>query len=395
VVFTVIVGETIVDEMKSVSPGLVVLFGSGETSPSGRKVFDLVLRKLPIAPQLALLETPAGFELNSEQVIERVADFIRHRLQNYQPQVDVIAARKRGTPLSPDNPEIVAPLLAADVIFMGPGSPSYAVRQLRDSLAWQYLLARHRLGAHLVLASAATIAISKFALPVYEVYKVGEDLHWKPGLDLFGLYGLPLVFIPHWNNKEGGEELDTSRCFMGQSRFIQLMEMLPPDLTVLGLDENTALIMDVEDGTGQVVGSGGVTLIHTGHAPHEPGAELEISGLGEVARLRRGHVHHFTSGTTFSLNECCPFEVPATGEGLPVDVWQQALQIHAERGVQSQANATSEQPPAEVLALVEKRQAARQNKDWAAADALRGEIAALGWQVLDTPQGPKVEPASS
>jgi hypothetical protein len=49
--------------------------------------------------------------------------------------------------------------LDADVIFLGPGSPSYAVRQSQDSLAWQYLVARHRLGAGLALASAATIAI--------------------------------------------------------------------------------------------------------------------------------------------------------------------------------------------------------------------------------------------
>ena len=69
-------------------------------------------------------------------------------------------ARKRGTLDSPDEPQVVAPLLEADLIFMGPGSPTYAVRQLSDSLAWHYLLARHRLGAALVLASAAVIAIS-------------------------------------------------------------------------------------------------------------------------------------------------------------------------------------------------------------------------------------------
>lgn len=62
-----------------------MLFGSGETSPGGRKVFDTVLRRLPAPPKLALLETPAGFELNSAQVIGRVADFLR-RLQNYHPR---------------------------------------------------------------------------------------------------------------------------------------------------------------------------------------------------------------------------------------------------------------------------------------------------------------------
>jgi hypothetical protein len=227
------------DRPEDARPGVVVLFGSGETSPSGRKVFDQVLKDLPQPPRLALLETPAGFELNSTQVIGRVAEFIRHRLQNYQPQVTLVPARKRGTPDSPDEPQVVAPLLESDLIFMGPGSPTYAVRQLSDSLAWHYLLARHRLGAALVLASAATIAISAYALPVYEIYKVGEDPHWKAGLDFFGDYGLPLVFVPHWNNNDGGDELDTSRCVMGQTRFAELMRQLPLDGTVIGIDEKT------------------------------------------------------------------------------------------------------------------------------------------------------------
>lgn len=369
------------------NPGLIVLFGSGETSPSGRKVWELLLSQMEAGAQLALLETPAGFEPNSERVIGRVAEFLHVRLQNYQPQTTIVAARRRGTAFSPDDPQVVAPLLEAGLIFMGPGSPTYAVRQLQDSLAWQYLLARHRLGAHLALASAATIAVSAFALPVYEIYKVGEDLHWKPGLDLFGQYGFPLVFIPHWNNNDGGEELDTSRCFMGQARFAEMMKLLPPDLTVIGLDEKTALVMDVRGGNCQVVGAGGVTMIHTGHAHDEGLPEPGGSGLHEVARRRRGHVHHYASGVSFSLEECCPFDMPAAGEGLPEGIWQQAVQAQA----QGQTAAEEPTPSPEVLALVAARQAARTGREWAEADRLRDQILALGWQVKDTPDGPVVE----
>ena len=117
--------------VEHILPGPVLLFGSGETSPSGRKLFDYVLRNLNPTPRLALLETPAGFELNSAQVIGRVAEFLRLRLQNYQPQVEIIPARANGTYFSPNNPEILRPMLEADLLFMGPGSPSYAVRQLR------------------------------------------------------------------------------------------------------------------------------------------------------------------------------------------------------------------------------------------------------------------------
>jgi hypothetical protein len=377
------------EKLASSRPGPVVLFGSGETSASGRAVFDRVLKELRDEPRLALLETPAGFELNSAQVIGRVAQFLEHRLQNYRPQVQAVPARARGTEFSPDDPEIAAPLLEADLIFMGPGSPTYAVRQLQDSLAWHYTLARQRLGAALVLASAATIAASAYALPVYEIYKVGEDLGWKPGLDFFGLYGMPLVFIPHWNNNEGGNELDTSRCFMGQPRFQRLMEMLPSDLTVLGVDEHTALIMDLDNGLGRVVGRGGVTVIHTGHQ-HEGRAlpDLRGSGLAQVAAGRHAHVHQHHDGQAFPLADCCAFEVPAGGQGLPAQVWARALEVEAR--LEAGRQPAPQSAPPEVLALVEQRQAARARKDWPAADQLREQIGALGWAVQDTPQGPEL-----
>ncbi len=375
--------------ISSIQPGPIVLFGSGETSPSGRKIFDRLLRQLPQAPRIALLETPAGFELNSTQVIGRVAEFIHHRLQNFDPQVMIIPARKRGTPFSPDNPKIVSPLLKADMIFMGPGSPTYTIRQLHDSLAWHYLVARHRLGATIVMASAAVIAVSSCALPVYEIYKVGEDLHWKEGLDLFHLYGLSLVFIPHWNNNDGGADLDTSRCFMGESRFTLLMELLPADITVVGIDEYTSLIIDPQNGICHVLGLGGVTLIHTGHLHRYHTINLEGTGLAEVAEQRNGHVHQYHTGESFPLHEIGPFRLYHPEVGLPPGVWQAVLDSQQEPSLD-----TVPSPPPEVFTLVEKRETARSDKNWEAADALRDQINELGWQVLDTPEGPQLHPCT-
>lgn len=47
--------------------------------------------------------------------------------------------------------------------------------------------------------------------------------------------------------------------------------------------------------------------------------------------------------------------------------------------------------PAEVAALVQRRAEAKKAKDWAAADQARMEIEKLGFNVKDTPQGPKLE----
>ena len=346
---------------------------------------------MPASPQVALLETPAGFELNSAQVIGRIGDFLQHNLQNYHPQIEVIPARAKGSAFSPEDPHITAPLLTADMIFMGPGSPTYAVRQLADSLAWHYILARHRLGAALVLASAAVIAISQYALPVYEIYKVGEDLHWKAGLDLLGQYNLPLVFIPHWNNNDGGTDLDTSRCFMGQKRFTGLMSMLPAGLTVMGIEESTALILEPGRDQARVIGAGGVTLIHTGHG-HESyldEAALSGTGLNDIARERDSHVHTYRNGQTFVLTECCPLSAPVDGTGLPEAVWQQALSAAGPTAAAGPAEPAG--PPPEVLELLDRRAAARAAKDWAASDALRARIAELGWTVKDTKAGQVVE----
>ncbi|MFZ5810321.1 MAG: CysS/YqeB C-terminal domain-containing protein [Chloroflexota bacterium] len=365
--------------------GRVVLLGSGETSPSGRKAFEQVLQRFQQSPRVALLETPAGFELNSDMVIGRVADFLRHHLQNYRPLIETVAARKRGTPFSPDEEEIIAPLWRADVIFMGPGSPTYAVRQLKNSLAWDILLARHYLGADIVLASAATIAISRFALPVYEIYKVGEELHWKDGLDFFGLYDLPLVFIPHWNNTEGGADLDTSRCFMGMARFASLVKLLPPGITIFGIDERTALILDLATMTAKVVGQGSVTLIHCGEPHDDNEADThEHKALMDIARETGSHIHLFKQGETFPLSICCPFRIPRPGTGVRHTVWERALTF-AEKKEQD------EPIPPQVMEMVMAREAARRARDWNTADQIRKSLEASGWLVQDTPEGPHVK----
>ncbi|MFC2045255.1 cysteinyl-tRNA synthetase [Chloroflexota bacterium] len=344
-------------------PGRIALFGSGETSASGRRVYDWLLSQLPLPIRVAILETPAGFQPNSAIVAGKVGDFLRHHLQNYGPQITVVPARQKGTPFSTNDDTVITPVLSVSVIFLGPGSPTYAVNQLQDSLAWHTVLACHRQGATLVLASAATIASSAQALPVYEIYKAGEDLHWRPGLDLFRPYGLSLVFISHWNNKEGGAELDTSRCYMGQARFEKLLGMLPPDTTIVGIDEHTALVIDM-------------------HAK-----DCHIMGRGTVTLLRNGDEKHHSRGHTFPITELGPFQEVEPQSGIPPDIWQRVLSTRAEPAARA-----PEQLPDEILALVQSRENARTLGNWPLADTLRQQIFALGWQVNDTPHGPKLLP---
>ena len=53
-------------------------------------------------------------------------------------------------------------------------------------------------------------------------------------------------------------------------------------------------------------------------------------------------------------------------------------------------NRKTDEIPAEVMELMQKRAEAKKAKDWPTADALRAKITEMGYVVEDTPQGPKV-----
>lgn len=338
--------------------GQIAFLGSGETSLAGGRIFESLAQSIKDPLRIALMETPAGFELNSAQVVGRVGDFMKTRLQNYKPVVDMIPARKKDSAFSPDDPEIVKPLLYANMIFMGPGSPTYAIRHLKDTLTWNVIRARHRLGATLVFASAATISVGAHALPVYEIYKVGQDVHMGDGLNLFSDFGLHVSFIPHWNNAEGGVDLDTSRCFIGMDRFKEWCELLPSENETIGLDEHTGLIMDFE--TGQCV----------------------VNGVSSVTLVREGDPEMHPSGSKFPLSELGEIRLPDPLEkDIPARVWDMCLNAPP---------LDEDQPSEEVIILVEKRAAARADKNWAESDKLRDEIAAMGWTVQDSKEGYKL-----
>jgi hypothetical protein len=342
-------------------PGAIVLFGSGETAAVGREALRWLVATDRHPGSAAVLETPAGFEPNAAEVAGRWTRFLRRQPELNGAAFAQVPARRRGTPWSPDDPDLTRPILGADLMVLGAGSPSYAARQLRGSLAWQRVSAAHFLGASLFLASAAAVAAGTCALPVYEIYKVGEDPHWKDGLGLFDLYGLSLTLVTHWDNADGGVTLDTTRGYMGEARFRELVALLSPGVVVAGIDEHTALAIDPATAEGRVLGRGGVTIVRDGsETVFETGARLPLGELG-------------------------PFAVPDVDAVLDPETRRAVEAARAEREAVAR-------PPAEVRELIASRAQARAQRDWATADRLREEIAALGWDVEDRPGGPRLLP---
>ena len=254
--------------------GMIVLMGSGELTATMVEVHKELLRHQAAAPKAVFLDTPAGFQLNVDQISQKAQEYFRSHIQ----QTLKIASFKSNDAISPFEAEqAYQTLREADYVLIGPGSPTYAVRQWLPSAIPKILTDLIKEGGCLVAASAAALTVGRFTLPVYEIYKVGQDLHWVDGMDLLKNFGFNLVVVPHWNNAEGGNH-DTRFCFMGKPRFDQLVAGLPAEVSIFGLDEHTACILDFAKD------------------------KAVIRGIGQVTLKRAGQQLVFNSGDHFSLD---------------------------------------------------------------------------------------------
>ena len=160
--------------------GILALMGSGELTATMVEVHKMLLSRYHPSPDAQFLDTPAGFQLNADQIGKNAVDYFRSRvgcamdIASYQsssiPEVEAAAAYEK--------------LRGADFILMGPGSPTYTVDQLRNSQIPEILCNHVQNNGCLVAASAASLTAGSYTLPVYEIYKVGQPLHWVKGLDV-------------------------------------------------------------------------------------------------------------------------------------------------------------------------------------------------------------------
>jgi cyanophycinase-like exopeptidase len=275
---------------------LLVVMGSGETAPAMVKTHREVLSRSGSGPA-AMLDTPFGFQLNADELVARTRTYFAESVGT---PVDVARWRHRDDPVV-GREQTLALLGQARWVFAGPGSPTYALRQWRDTAVPDALADVVTRGGTLVLGSAAAVTLGTQAIPVYEIYKAGEPARWVEGLDLLGrLTGIRAAVVPHYDNAEGGSH-DTRFCYLGEQRLAALEHSLPDDVGVLGVDEHTALILDVDARTATVSGSGVVTVRRRGHSRTYPtGARLTLDDLDAQLRGAAGIESADPSGAALS-----------------------------------------------------------------------------------------------
>ena len=60
--------------------GIIALMGSGELTATMVEVYKELLSGFPPSPQTVFLDTPAGFELNADQISERAVDYFHKHM---------------------------------------------------------------------------------------------------------------------------------------------------------------------------------------------------------------------------------------------------------------------------------------------------------------------------
>jgi hypothetical protein len=242
--------------------------GSGETAPTMVKVHRELVGRLG-STTAVLLDTPYGFQENAPELASRAVEYFKTsvnvtitpaglgRIQGADP-----VRLQHGLNLLTD----------ANYVFAGPGSPTYALREWKDTTIPDLLHTKIRTGGVVTFASAAALTLGSRTVPVYEIYKCGEEPYWREGLNLLGDLGIPAVVIPHYNNAEGGHH-DTRFCYLGERRLVALEAALDTSEYVLGVDEHTGLVVDFDAAAARVVGNGVVTLRIDGASRTFPSGE--------------------------------------------------------------------------------------------------------------------------
>ena len=352
------------------------------------------------------LDTPYGFQENADELTERIRAYFEDSVGR-----EVHPVRFRSRLDATDDPAghagEMAKLRAARWVFAGPGSPSYALRTWADSAVGPALhdrLSPEGGGGAVVFASAAALTLGVVTVPVYEVYKVGEDPRWLDGLDVLGrATGLAAAVVPHFDNTEGGTH-DTRFCYLGERRLRRLEHELPAETFVLGVDEHTGLIMDLDARSARVVGRGGVTVRSGDRVTVSPtGSTVTFEQLADwgacepravepVASVLRGD--HVTSAADVDAllqagdvagGVRALLELESAPDGDPASISALIARVGALATTPRVDVRSVVQPYLDLL--LELRSEARANKRFADADAIRHRLVGLGVEIRDTPDG--------
>nr|MDA8118008.1 hypothetical protein [Actinomycetota bacterium] len=177
-------------------PRILMLMGSGETSPTMVKSHREIFAALPKGAKAVLLDTAFGFQGNADDISQKAIDYFKTSIGV---DVGLASMRDASTASSLQLETFSNQLRDADYVFAGPGSPTYALRQWSELPLASILSEKLTSGGVVAFSSAAVLTLGRHTIPVYEIYKVGEPVQLRDGLDVLSAIGINAMVIPHLN----------------------------------------------------------------------------------------------------------------------------------------------------------------------------------------------------
>ncbi len=229
--------------------GPLALVGSGEYLP----IMLEVERSLLVGQPSVYVQIPTGASTEGPARLAHWVELGRRQAERLGVESRPVVVVDRA---DADDPAMAAAMEGAGLIYLSGGKPAHLADTLRGTAVWAAIEAAWIAGAALAGCSAGAMAMCG---------EVPDILRRASGGRLgFGIVPT-LRVIPHFDRNLGRLPDIARRLAVGS----------PADVTVVGIDEDTALIW--RDGAWTVAGRQAVWLLDgDGRAPHRAGATVDL-----------------------------------------------------------------------------------------------------------------------
>jgi cyanophycinase len=203
-------------QVRGSGPGPLALVGSGEYLPVMADVEGALIEGRP--PRYVQIPTAAALE--GEQRLQYWIDLGVAQAERLGVEPVPVVVRDRDEARSQDLAALIA---GAGLIYLSGGSPLFLARTLRGTRVWAAIEAAWRAGAALAGCSAGAIALTDWVPAVRDPASEPE-----PGLGVLPHQRV----LPHFDTMASWAPDLVTRAAAGA----------PPETTVLGIDEETAIV---------------------------------------------------------------------------------------------------------------------------------------------------------
>jgi cyanophycinase len=203
-------------------PGALALVGSGEYLPQMAEIDRFLLGTLGQVARVAVIPTASALEFGMPERWNNMGVAHFRALGAEVTPVMLLTRDDAG------DERVLADLRGADLYYFSGGSPQHVIEILRDTPAWRIIADGYAAGAALAGCSAGAMMLGGYTLSVRSVMR-GEPPRWLPALGV----APGIVLMPHF---------DRVADYVGPQVFRSILESAPAAMTLVGVDEDTALV---------------------------------------------------------------------------------------------------------------------------------------------------------